>query len=87
MYNDVVTDNVLIYRIILCSLQLLVGVSAGADSKGQTSLGMYIIDNSLYRNKQIYIHIIKASLICRPSLLPVFDYLQYAKTLLDTGGG
>ena len=44
VYNDVASYTQYVYlQIISCSLQLLVGASAGANSKGQTSLGMYSI--------------------------------------------
>ena len=53
VHNDVATHSMLIYRTILCSLQLAVGTSAGADSKGQTSLGTYT--NNIYSvTKDLY---------------------------------
>ena len=46
----------LIYIIVLCSLQLLVGASAGEDSKDQTSstLGMYTTSNIYTVTKNLY---------------------------------
>ena len=72
MYNDVATHNMLIYRIISCSLQLLVGTSGGADSKGQTSLGMYIV----HKSNNTTTRKLNAYCVSRPFLPPVFDCLQ-----------
>ena len=76
MYNDVATHSMLIYRIILFSLQLLVGASAGADSKGETVLGMYATDNTLCMytaTKELVLYTYNIpSLVPRPSLPPVF---------------
>ena len=55
VYNDVAAHNMLIYRIILCSLQLLVGASAEEDSKDQTStLGMYTTSNIYTVTKNLH---------------------------------
>ena len=60
---------------ILCSLQLLVGASTGADSKGETLLGMYATDNTLYiytATKELVLYTYNIpSLVPRPSLPPV----------------
>ena len=62
----------LIYRLFLCSLQLLVGASAGTDSKGETLLGTYTTDNTLYTvTKELYTYNIP-SLVPRPSPPTVF---------------